>query len=153
MQEQEVHITPFGTLVQETDNKELDKDTFKVVSKTKPDAEMIEDMVFAWKIAKHVKTNAVVVAKDFKTLSIVGGQTSRIDAVETALDRACDGAKKAVIACDGFIPAIDSIQVAAQCRIGGIIQTGGTHKDKDVVDAANKYEIAMITTGIRHFKH
>ena len=58
MQEQEVHITPFGTLVQETDNKELDKDTFKVVSKTKPDAEMIEDMVFAWKIAKHVKTNA-----------------------------------------------------------------------------------------------
>ena len=153
MQEQEVHITPFGTLVQETDNKELDKDTFKVVSKTKPDAEMIEDMVFAWKIAKHVKTNAVVVAKDFKTLSIVGGQTSRIDAVETALDRACDGAKKAVIACDGFIPAIDSIQAAAQCRIGGIIQTGGTHKDKDVVDAANKYEIAMITTGIRHFKH
>ena len=114
---------------------------------------MIEDMVFAWKIAKHVKTNAVVVAKDFKTLSIVGGQTSRIDAVETALDRACDGAKKAVIACDGFIPAIDSIQAAAQCRIGGIIQTGGTHKDKDVVDAGNKYEIAMITTGIRHFKH
>ena len=153
MQEQEIHITPFGTLVQETDNKELDKDTFKVVSKTKPDAEMIEDMVFAWKIAKHVKTNAVVVAKDFKTLSIVGGQTSRIDAVETALNRACDGAKKAVIACDGFIPAIDSIQAAAQCRIGGIIQTGGTHKDKDVVDAANKYEIAMITTGIRHFKH
>lgn len=153
MQEQEIRITPFGTLVQETDNKELDKDTFKVVSKTKPDAEMIEDMVFAWKIAKHVKTNAVVVAKDFKTLSIVGGQTSRIDAVETALDRACDGAKKAVIACDGFIPAIDSIQAAAQCRIGGIIQTGGTHKDKDVVDAANKYEIAMITTGIRHFKH
>ena len=143
MQEQEIRITPFGTLVQETDNKELDKDTFKVVSKTKPDAEMIEDMVFAWKIAKHVKTNAVVVAKDFKTLSIVGGQTSRIDAVETALDRACDGAKKAVIACDGFIPAIDSIQAAAQCRIGGIIQTGGTHKD----------EIAMITTGIRHFKH
>ena len=153
MQEQEIRITPFGTLVQETDNKELDKDTFKVVSKTKPDAEMIEDMVFAWKIAKHVKTNAVVVAKDFITLSIVGGQTSRIDAVETALDRACDGAKKAVIACDGFIPAIDSIQAAAQCRIGGIIQTGGTHKDKDVVDAANKYEIAMITTGIRHFKH
>ena len=153
MQEQEIRITPFGTLVQETDNKELDKDTFKVVSKTKPDAEMIEDMVFAWKIAKHVKTNAVVVAKDFKTLSIVGGQTSRIDAVETALDRACDGAKKAVSACDGFIPAIDSIQAAAQCRIGGIIQTGGTHKDKDVVDAANKYEIAMITTGIRHFKH
>ncbi len=153
MQEQEIIVTPFGTLVQESDNKELDKDTFKVVTKTKPDAEMIEDMVFAWKIAKHVKTNAVVVAKDFKTLSIVGGQTSRVDAVETALNRACDGAKKAVIACDGFIPAIDSIQAAAQCRISGIIQTGGGNKEKEVIDAANKYEIAMITTDIRHFKH
>lgn len=153
MQEQEIHITPFGTLVQETDNKELDKDTFKVVTKKKPDTEMIEDMVFAWKIAKHVKTNGVVVAKDFKTLSIVGGQTSRIDAVETALNRACDGAKKAVIACDGFIPAVDTIQAAAQCRISGIIQTGGGFKEKEVIDAANKYEISMITTGIRHFKH
>ena len=153
MQEQEIHITPFGTLVQETDNKELDKDTFKVVTKTKPDAEMIEDMVFAWKIAKHVKTNAVVIAKDFKTLSIVGGQTNRIDAVETALNRACDGAKKAVIACDGFIPAIDSIQAAVQCRISGIIQTGGGNKEKDVIACADKYELAMITTGIRHFKH
>lgn len=153
MQEQEVVVTPFGTLVQETDNKELDKDTFKVVTKTKPDAEMIEDMVFAWKIAKHVKTNAVVVAKDFKTLSIVGGQTSRIDAVETALNRVCDSAKKAVIACDGFIPSVDSIQAAAQCRISGIIQTGENLKEKDVIASANKYEIAMITTGIRHFKH
>ena len=153
MQEQEIVVTPFGTLVQETDNKELDKDTFKVVTKTKPDAEMIEDMVFAWKIAKHVKTNAVVVAKDFKTLSIVGGQTSRIDSVETALNRVCDSAKKAVIACDGFIPSIDSVQAAAQCRISGIIQTGENLKEKDVVASANKYEIAMITTGIRHFKH
>lgn len=153
MQEQEIHITPFGTLVQETDNKELDKDTFKVVTKKKPDAEMIEDMIFAWKIAKHVKTNAAVVAKDFKTFAIVGGQTSRVDAVETALDRACDGTKKAVLACDGFIPAIDSIQAAAQCRIGGIIQTGGSFKEKEIVNTADKYEIAMITTGIRHFKH
>ena len=153
MQEQEILLTPFGTLVQETDQKELDKDSFKVVTKSKPSTEMIEDMVFAWKIAKHVKSNAVVVAKDFKTLSIVGGQTSRIDSIETALNRACDGAKKAVLACDGFIPAIDSIQAAAQCRISAIIQTGGTAKDKEVIESANKYEIAMITTDIRHFKH
>ena len=153
MQEQEIHITPFGTLVQETDNKELDKDTFKVVTKTKPDTEMIEDMIFAWKIAKHVKTNAIVIAKDFKTISIIGGQTNRVDAVETALNRACDGAKKAIIACDGFIPAIDSIQAAAQCRIGGIIQTGGGNKEQEVIKAADKYEIALITPGIRHFKH
>ena len=153
MQEQEICVTPFGTLVQETDNKELDKDTFKVVTKKKPTTEMIEDMVFAWKIAKHVKTNATVIAKDFKTLSIVGGQSSRIDSIETALNRACDGAKEAVIACDGFIPAIDSVQAAAQCRISGIIQTGGTLKDKEVIDASNKYDMVMITTEIRHFKH
>lgn len=153
MQEEEILVTPFGTLVQETDNKELDKDTFKVVTKTKPDAEMIEDMVFAWKIAKHVNTNAAVIAKDFKTLSIVGGQTSRVDSIETALNRACDGAKKAVIACDGFIPSVDSVLAAAQCRISGIIQSGGNIKEKDVIACANKYEIAMITTGIRHYKH
>lgn len=153
MQVQEIVVTPFGTLVQETDNKELDKDSFKTVSKKKPTTEMIEDMVFAWKISKHVKTNAVVVAKDFKTLAIVGGQTSRIDSVETALNRVCDSTKEAILACDGFIPAIDSIQAAAQCRISGIIQTGGSQKDKEVISAIDKYDMVMITTGIRHFKH
>ena len=153
MQEQEIVITPFGTLVQETDTKELDKDSFKIVSKKKATAEMIEDMVFAWKIAKHVKTNATVVAKDFKTLSIVGGQTSRIDSIETALNRVCDSTKDAIIACDGAIPAIDSIQSAAQCRISGIIQTGGSLKDKEVISATDKYDMVMITTEIRHYKH
>lgn len=151
--EKDVKVTPFGTLVQDIDRKELDKETFKVVSKKKPDAEMIEDMVFAWKVAKHVKSNAIVVAKDFKTLAICGGQTSRIDAMEIALNRACDAAKDAVIASDGFFPAIDNIQAAAQCRIAGIIQPGGSIKDKEVIDAADKYDIVMITTGIRHFRH
>lgn len=151
--EKDIKVTPFGTLVQDIDRKELDKETFKVVSKKKPDAEMIEDMVFAWKVAKHVKSNAIVVAKDFKTLAICGGQTSRIDAMEIALNRACDAAKDAVIASDGFFPAIDNIQAAAQCRIAGIIQPGGSIKDKEVIDAADKYDIVMITTGIRHFRH
>ena len=151
--EKDIKVTPFGTLVQDIDRKELDKETFKVVSKKKPDAEMIEDMVFAWKVAKHVKSNAIVVAKDFKTLAICGGQTSRIDAMEIALNRACDAAKDAVIASDGFFPAIDNIQAAAQCRIAGIIQPGGSIKDKEGIDAADKYDIVMITTGIRHFRH
>lgn len=153
MQTQEVCTMPFGTLVQETDNKELDKESFKIETKKKPDAEMIEDMVFAWKIAKYVKTNAVVVAKDFKTLAIAGGETCMINAIENALNRACDGAKNAIIAVDGFLPAQDSVLSAAQCRIGGIIQTGGSPKDKDVVAAANKYEMVMVTTGIRHYRH
>lgn len=146
-------ITPFGILMQDVDNKELNKDTFNIVTKNKPSAEMIEDMVFAWKISKHVNTNAIVIAKDFKTLAISGGQTSRIDAVENALNKACDGAKDAVMASDGFLPAIDSIQSAIQCRIAGIIQPGGSPKDSDIISQADKYNIVMVNTGVEHIKH
>lgn len=149
----EIKITPFGTLVQNVDTKELDKDTFKVVTKTKPDSEVIEDLIFAWKIAKHVKSNAIVIAKDFKTLGISGGNTSRVESCEIALNKACDGSKDAVLASDGFFPAIDNIQYAAQGRIKAIVQPGGSIKDKDVIETADKYNIAMITTSIRHFKH
>jgi phosphoribosylaminoimidazolecarboxamide formyltransferase/IMP cyclohydrolase len=149
----EVRITPFGVLVQDSDRKELDKDTFQVVTKQKPTAEMVEDMVFAWKVAKHVKSNAIVVAKDFKTLGISGGQTSRIEAMEIALNKACDGTKDAVVASDGFFPAIDNIQAAAQCRIAAIIQPGGSIKDNDVTAEADKHGLIMINTGVRHFKH
>lgn len=150
---EEIRITPFGTLVQSSDKGELDKDNFKVVTKTKPTAEMIEDMIFAWKIAKHSKSNAIVVAKDFKTLGIGQGQTSRVDAFEIALNKACDSSKDAVAASDGFFPAIDNIHVAAQGRIAAIIQPGGSIKDEEVFKTADKYNIAMITTGIRHFRH
>lgn len=150
---EEIKITPFGVLIQETDKKELDKDSFKVVTKAKPTAEQVEDAIFAWKVAKHAKSNAIVIAKDFKTLAIGQGQTSRICSMECALDYACDGAKDAVIASDGFFPAIDNIQAAAQCRIGLIIQPGGSIKDTEVIAEADKLNIAMITTGIRHFKH
>lgn len=149
----EIKITPFGALVQSYDVKELDKDTFKVVTKTKPDKDVIEDLIFAWKIAKHVKSNAIVIAKDFKTLGISGGNTSRVESCEISLNKACDGAKDAVLASDGFFPAIDNIQYAAQGRIKAIIQPGGSIKDKDVIETADKYNIAMVTTGIRHFKH
>lgn len=150
---EEIKITPFGVLIQETDKKELDKDTFKVVTKAKPTAEQIEDAIFAWKIAKHAKSNAIVIAKDFKTLAIGQGQTSRICAMEWALNYACDEAKDAVAASDGFFPAIDNVQAAAQCRIGLVIQPGGSIKDNEVIAEADKLGISMITTGIRHFKH
>ena len=149
----EVKVTPFGVLVQEPDLKQLDSESFKVVTKVKPTAEEIEDMVFAWKVAKHVRSNAIVVAKDFKTLGICGGQTSRIDALEIALNRACDSSKDAVLASDGFFPALDNIHSAAQGRIKAIIQPGGSIKDKEVIMQADKYGMAMIMTGVRHFKH
>lgn len=149
----QVKITPFGTLIQEDDRKELDKATFNVVTKAKPTAEQIEDAIFAWKVAKHAKSNAIVIAKDFKTLAIGQGQTNRVCAMEWALDYACDESKDAVVASDGFFPAIDNIQAAAQGRIALIIQPGGSIKDKEVIAEANKYKLAMITTGIRHFRH
>lgn len=150
---EEIKITPFGVLIQETDKKELDKDTFKVVTKAKPSAEQIEDAIFAWKVAKYAKSNAIVVAKDFKTLAIGQGQTNRVCAMEWALDYACDESKGAVVASDGFFPAVDNIQAAAQGRIALIIQPGGSIKDNDVIAEADKFNIAMITTGIRHFRH
>ena len=153
IQKNEIRITPFGALIQETDRKDLDVETFKTVTKEKPTAEMIEDMVFAYKVAKHVKSNAIVIAKDLKTIGICGGQTSRVGAVEIALMRTVDSAKDAILASDGFFPATDNITVAAQHRIKGIIQPGGSIKDKDVIELADKLNLVMVTTGIRHFKH
>ncbi len=151
--QKEVRLTPFGALVQEKDSKELDPETFKTVSKEKPTQEMIEDMVFAYKVAKHLKSNAIVIAKDLRTLGLCGGQTSRVGAVEIALKRVCDSAKGAVLASDGFFPAIDNIEVAAQERIAGIIQPGGSIKDSEVIKAVDKFGLVMVTTGIRHFRH
>jgi len=150
---EEIKITPFGTLIQEVDKKELNKETFKIATKKKPTAEQIEDAIFAWKVAKHAKSNAIVIAKDFKTLAIGQGQTSRICSMEWALNFACDDSTDAVAASDGFLPAIDNIQTAAQGRIALIIQPGGSIKDAEVIEAADKYGMAMIMTGIRHFKH
>lgn len=144
---------PIGTLMQDADKAELTKDNFKVATSQKPTEKQIEDMIFAWKIAKHTGSNAIVVAKDLKTLGIGMGQTSRIASMEIALNQACDESKDAVIASDGFFPAVDNIYAAAQARIGAIIQPGGSIKDADVIAESEKYNISMIMTGLRHFKH
>jgi phosphoribosylaminoimidazolecarboxamide formyltransferase/IMP cyclohydrolase len=143
-------------LLQRVDEEKISQpltESLNVVSEKKPTPEQLADMEFAWKVAKHVKSNAIVVAKDGRTLGIGGGQTSRIAAMEQALARACDETKDAVVASDGFFPAVDNIHAAAQSRIGAIVQPGGSIKDADVLAEANRYGIAMATTGIREFKH
>lgn len=142
-------------LVQSVDEKKMNQadQLFKVATDKKPSETQIEDMVFAWKIVKHVKSNAIVLAKAGKTVGIGGGQTSRIGALENALKLACDEAKDAVLASDGFLPHEDNIYAAAQARVGAIIQPGGSVKDPEVIKLANQYNIAMITTGIREFRH
>lgn len=152
-QQYSIKDLPFGTLIQDADKGELSPDSFKVVTKTKPDSNQIEDMIFAWKIVKHVGSNAIVVARDLRTIGIGMGQTSRIASMEIALSQACDETTGAVIASDGFFPATDNIHAAAQARVGAIIQPGGSIKDADVIAECDKFEIPMITTGLRHFKH
>lgn len=125
----------------------------KVATEQKPNEAQLQDMVFAWKVAKHVKSNAIVLAKAGRTVGISGGQTSRIGALENALKQACDEAKDAVLASDGFFPHEDNIYAAVQARVGAIIQPGGSIKDPDIITLANQYQIPMVMTGLREFKH
>ncbi len=137
----DIRVTPLGTLTQTPNLSELDKDTFKVVSKKKPTVEQIEDAVFAWKVAKHNNSQSIVVAKDLKTSAIAQGlQTA---SVEFVLDYSCDTSKEAILASDMPITMHD-VNVASQGRIGLIIVP---FADKDVVNQADKYEMAVITTG------
>lgn len=138
----EIKVTPLGTLTETPNLSELNKDTFKVVSKTKPTVEQIEDAVFAWKVAKHASSRAIVVAKDLKTSAISQGLQSA--SVEFALDYSCDMSKEAVIAFDTPITVHD-INVAAQGRISVVILPAA---QKEVVDMADKFNIAVIVTGI-----
>ena len=137
----DVKITPLGTLTQTPNLSELDKDLFKVVSKTKPTVEQIEDAVFAWKVAKHNTSQAIVIAKDLKTTAIAQGLQSA--SVEFALDYSCDSSKDAILASDMPITVHD-VNVASQGRIGLIIVPNAS---KELIEQADKYEMAIITTG------
>lgn len=142
---EEIVVTPFGTVVQEKNKKELDKESFKVVSKVKPTVEQIEDAIFAWKITKYIRSAGVVIAKDFKTSGIAQG--IQTPAFEYALDKSCEQAKEAILASD--VPlTVHDLNVAVQNRISIIIQPGVT---EDVLKQADKFEVGMITTGISNF--
>ncbi len=149
---EDVIMSPFGALIQDSNSSELDRDMFKVVTREKPTAEQIEDAIFAWKVVKYAKTNSAVIARDFKTMAIAQGQTNAIVAVEQALSYACDNSKEAVLASDAVIHAEDCIYSAVQGRISLIIQPGGSVKDQKIIDVCDKYGISMITTGIRNYK-
>lgn len=152
-QNEEIKLTLFGALVQEKNKISIDIDKFKIVTKTKPEQEQLEDMIFATKVVKHAKSNAIVVAKNLRTIGICAGQTNRALSVEFALHNVCDSPKGSVIASDGAIATIDNIQIAAQNRVSGIIQPGGSLREKEIIACADKLSVSMVTTGIRHFKH
>lgn len=143
-----------GLLVQEADLADLPPAAeLAVVTDRAPSPEEWEGLQFAWKVVKHVKSNAVVIARGTRTLGVGGGQVNRIDAARHALQRAGEGARGAVLASDGFFPLPDVVEAAAAAGISAIIQPGGSIRDADSLAAANQAGLAMVCTGIRHFRH
>ena len=142
-----------GVLVQTPDERLLDEPSLRVASQRAPSAKERHALLFAWRAAKHVRSNAIVMASDSHTVGIGGGLPSRIDAVLEAIRKAGGRARGAVLASDAFFPKDDNITAAAQAGITAIIQPGGSRRDEDVIAAADQAGLAMLFTGIRHFKH
>lgn len=142
-----------GALLQERDNTSLSSSDLEVVTQRKPEAQEIAEMLFAWRALKHIKSNAILIAKNNATLGIGAGQVSRIDAVEMAIYKAGEAIKGSILASDAFFPFRDSIDRIAKTGIRAIIQPGGSLRDEEVIAACNEHEIAMVFTGKRCFKH
>jgi phosphoribosylaminoimidazolecarboxamide formyltransferase/IMP cyclohydrolase len=142
-----------GLLVQEMDTKEISAADLKVVTKKKPTTAQIESMLFGWKVVKYVKSNAIVLIRRTKAVGIGMGQTSRVDSAQLAIRRAGKLSKGACLASDAFLPKSDTVTFAAKAGVTAIIQTGGSIADADVIKEADKRGIAMVVTGVRHFRH
>ncbi len=141
-----------GLLVQELDTKLLG-DELKVVTKRAPSEEEMEQLLFAWKVVKQTKSNAIVLAKDSATVGVGPGQTNRVTALDLAIRYAGDKAEGSVMASDAFFPFSDCVELAAKHGITAIIQPGGSIRDEDSIKACDEAGIAMVFTGTRHFKH
>jgi len=142
-----------GFLLEEGDFLPVQEEKLEVVTKRKPTAEEMEDLLFSFRVVKHVISNAIVVAKNGVTLGIGAGQMNRVGAAKIALDAAGERAKGAVLASDAFFPFSDTVELAAQNGITAIIEPGGSIRDEDSIKACDKYGIAMVFTKMRHFRH
>ena len=145
-----------GMLVQTPDVLQIKVEDFRVATKRQPSEEEIRALHFAWKVCKHVKSNAIVFANEFQTVGVGAGQMNRVDSVRIAAERAGRtelALKNSVLASDAFFPFRDGIDAAAEFGISAIIQPGGSVRDEETIQAANEHGIAMVFTGARHFKH
>ena len=142
-----------GLLVQDTDNTEENTESWISVTKKNPSNQMNLDLSFAWKICKHVKSNAIVIAKGQKTIGIGAGQMNRVGAAKIALKAAGGLCSDAVLASDGFLPFADTVKLADEYGIKAIIQPGGSLRDQESIDMCNSTGISMIFTQKRHFLH
>ncbi|BAZ32623.1 bifunctional purine biosynthesis protein PurH [Cylindrospermum sp. NIES-4074] len=142
-----------GFLVQGADDVIADTSQWQVVTERQPTPEELTELLFAWKVCKHVKSNAIVVSGDRATLGVGAGQMNRVGSVKIALEQAGEKAKGAILASDGFFPFDDSVKTAADAGIKAIVQPGGSLRDQVVIKAANELGLVMVFTGVRHFLH
>jgi phosphoribosylaminoimidazolecarboxamide formyltransferase/IMP cyclohydrolase len=151
--ELEVKRISGGVLVQQPDRYSLTAADLKTVTERAPSPAEIETMLFAWKVAKHVKSNAIVFARDSQTLGVGAGQMSRVDSVKIAVMKSQSSLQGSVVASDAFFPFPDGVEEAAKAGARAVIQPGGSVRDADVIAAANKLGLAMVFCGVRHFRH
>jgi phosphoribosylaminoimidazolecarboxamide formyltransferase/IMP cyclohydrolase len=142
-----------GGLVVQSPDGESEAGELKTVTERAPSAEEEAALRFAWVVCKHTKSNAIVIAQDKKAVGIGGGLTSRVDAAKLAVEKAGDRARGAVLASDAFFPQPDAVRVAAEAGVTAIIQPGGSINDAQAIAACNEQDVAMVFTGIRHFRH
>jgi phosphoribosylaminoimidazolecarboxamide formyltransferase/IMP cyclohydrolase len=142
-----------GMLLQTTDEHKITDQDLKIVTQIQPSPSEIDDLLFAWKVVKHVKSNAIVIARDKTTLGIGHGQVSRVDAVKIATSKAGSALFEAVLASDAFFPFRDSIDLISPTHLSAIIQPGGSIRDEEVIAACDEHHMAMVFTGIRCFNH
>ncbi|WP_369408180.1 bifunctional phosphoribosylaminoimidazolecarboxamide formyltransferase/IMP cyclohydrolase [Leptolyngbya ohadii] len=142
-----------GFLIQTADDQIANPTEWKVVTDRQPTESQLAELLFAWKVCKHVKSNAIVITRDRTTLGVGAGQMNRVGSVKIALEQAGDQSQGAILASDGFFPFDDSVRTAAAAGIGAIVQPGGSMRDAESIAAANELGIVMVLTGIRHFLH
>jgi phosphoribosylaminoimidazolecarboxamide formyltransferase/IMP cyclohydrolase len=151
----EVKVTTVegGLLVQNEDVKTVTAEDLTVVTDRKPTEEELEQLLFAWKVVKHVKSNAIVLAKDNMTIGVGAGQMNRVGSARIAIEQAGEKAKGSVMASDAFFPMPDTLEEAVKAGVTAVIHPGGSIRDEDSIKVANENGIAMVFTGVRHFKH
>lgn len=150
---QKISTVKGGILLQDSDTAQLPVNQLTYPTKRQPTEQELHDLLFAWKAVKHVKSNAIVLAKDKQTTGIGAGQMNRIGAANIAIEQAGTKAQGSALASDAFFPMPDTVEAAAKAGITAIIQPGGSKRDQDSIDVCNQHGIAMVYTGMRHFKH
>ncbi len=152
----EYKSTRFGMLVQESDSRIVSREELKVVTKRQPSSGELDDLMFAWKICKHVKSNTIVYVKNRQTLGVGAGQMSRVDSAKIARSKAAEAGldlNGSAVASDAFFPFADGLLAAAEAGASAVIQPGGSIRDEEVIAAADKNNLAMVFTSMRHFRH